>query len=119
MGKHPRWPELKQRLEAGSSFPIDTIDEDTRIKDLDAMRIRGNHKSVATHEDFLADSLEKEIKKGSILLLPDEDTMKIPDLELAPVGVADQLGVSATGYSLKNYELPMIYHFHRRSQKNL
>ena len=30
-------------------------------------------------------------------MLPDEETVNIPSLELAPMGVADQLGMSATG----------------------
>ena len=97
LGKHPRWNEMKKRLSEGACFPIKAIDEETRQLDLDAMKTRGNHKSAIKHEDYLASAFEKEVKKGWILLLPDKDLKIIPDLELAPMGVADQIGVSATG----------------------
>ena len=101
LGHHPRWKEMKKRLEEGACFPIKEIDEETRLQDLNAMKIRGNHKSAVKNEDYLSSAFEKEIKKGWILLLPDKDIETIPDLELAPMGVADQLGVSATGDFVK------------------
>ena len=101
LGHHPRWNEMKKRLEEGACFPIKEIDEETRLQDLNAMKIRGNHKSAIKNEDYLSSAFEKEVKKGWILLLPDKDIDTIPDLELAPMGVADQLGVSATGEFVK------------------
>ena len=61
------------------------------------MKKRGNHKSAKIHEDHLASAFQKEIEKGWIFILPDEEATNIPGLELAPMGVAEQLGVSATG----------------------
>lgn len=98
LGRHPRWDKMKKRLEEGACFPIEEVDKETRKEDLKAMKDHGNHKSAIQHEEFLATAFEKEVKKGWILLLPDKDLESIPNLELAPMGVADQLGISATGY---------------------
>ena len=94
---HPRWPEMKRKLVEGATFPVKTVDDITRLQDMEAMEIRGNHKSTLKHEKYLADAFSKEIEKGWILLLPDKEAKNIPGLELAPMGVADQLGISATG----------------------
>ena len=97
LGCHPRWREMKDRLENGSFFPISEVTEEVRLQDIEATKKRGNHKSAEKHESYLAEAFTKEVKKGWILLLPDKEVENIPDLELAPMGVADQLGVSANG----------------------
>jgi hypothetical protein len=94
---HPRWKDLKTKLTEGAAFPVKAIDDDIRLQDLEEMKKRGNHKSAKIHEDHLASAFQKEIEKGWIFILPDEEATNIPGLELAPMGVAEQLGVSATG----------------------
>ena len=88
---------MKDRLENGAIFPVSEITEEERLQDIEAATKRGNHKSAEKHELYLADAFTKEVQKGWILILPDKDVKNIPGLELAPMGVADQLGVSATG----------------------
>ena len=97
LGRHPRWKALKDRLQHGASFPISSLTEETRKGDMKIARTRGNHKSAEKHATFLADALSKETSKGWNLLLPEEKIEEIPDLEIAPLGVADQLGISANG----------------------
>ena len=94
---HPRWSEMKKKLLEGATFPVIKLDDETRLQDIEAMKIRGNHKSAQIHEKYLADAFKKEVEKGWILILPDEEASNIPGLEIAPMGVADQLGISATG----------------------
>lgn len=94
---HPRWNALKQRLEEALNFPLEDLDEDLRIKDLQAAFARGNHKSAEKHHEFLADAILKEIKKGWLLALPDETHEEIPDIILNPMGVAEHVGVTAGG----------------------
>ena len=95
--RHPRWNELKQKLSEGACFPVTEIDDKTRLLDLEAMISRGNHRSAKIHESYLAEAFTKEIEKGWNLILPEDEAMTIPGLEIAPMGVADQLGISATG----------------------
>ena len=99
--RHPRWEIFKDRLENGAPFPLTSLPEDQRIDDLEAARERGNHKSAERHKIFLADAFKKEISKGWNLILPEEKAHEIPNLEIAPLGVADQLGVSASGDFIK------------------
>jgi hypothetical protein len=94
---HPRWKAMEERLTKGAKFPIQEIDEDTHKKDLHMATVRGNHKSATEHEKFLADAAVKEIKKGWNLIIHEESASEIPNLEIAPLGVADALGVSASG----------------------
>ena len=95
--RHPRWEAMKSRLSRGCEFPVKPIDDDTRRKDVEGALARGNHRSALKHENHLAESMIKETKKGWNLLLLEEHARHIPGLEMAPMGVADQLGVSATG----------------------
>jgi hypothetical protein len=97
LGHHPRWSAFRDRLENGATFPLVSLSEDVRIGDLQMACKRGNHKSATAHATFLAEAFSKETKKGWILLLPEEEAASIPHLEIAPLGVADQIGVSATG----------------------
>ena len=94
---HHRWPQLKDRLLNGVEFPIWQLPEDTRTKDIEAALIRGNHKSANIHHEFLADALSKEINKGWNLLILKEDAKQIPGLELSPLGVTEQIGISSSG----------------------
>ena len=56
---HPRWIELKSRLDNGVSFPLTTLDESIRIQDLKQAYKRGNHKSAKIEESHLANAIEK------------------------------------------------------------
>ena len=97
LGHHHRWQALQERLEQGADFPLAKISEETRQKDFDAAFQRGNHKSATTHLPFLASALKGEVEKGWAIIIKKEDARHYPKLELAPMGVAEQTGISATG----------------------
>ena len=67
---HPRWKNLKNKLENGSTWNLQVLNEKPRMEDLNASIIRGNHKSAVIHSEFLVEGLSKEIKKGWELLIP-------------------------------------------------
>ena len=94
---HPRWPTLQKILIHGSHWSLKTLDDAVRLKDVESAVQRGNHKSALKHKDFLSKALVKEIEKGWVLVLPIEGFADIPNLMLSPMGVADQLGISASG----------------------
>lgn len=97
LGRHHRWPALKSRLLQGAEFPLSSLSEADRQRDFDAARQRGNHKSADRNIDFLASALAQEVEKGWALIVREEDACQFPNLELAPLGVAEHLGISATG----------------------
>jgi hypothetical protein len=105
LGFHPRWPALKERLSNGVSFPISKLEEFTREKDVNLALKRGNHKSASVNKKFLADAFQKEIKKGWLLAIPSSKAENIPGLELAPLGVANQLGVNASGSFVEKFRV--------------
>ena len=94
---HHRWDNLKEKLEKGSKWKFISIDDTTKKKDLVASLDWGNHKSAQIHHDFLSKAIEKEIKKGWELLIPVERALDIPNLVVSPLGVAEQLGITANG----------------------
>jgi hypothetical protein len=89
--------QLRGNLQHGATFPIKKLDEEIRKGDLVLARTRGNHKSAKLNAKFLADALSKETAKGWNLIIPDDKANQLPDLELAPLGVQEQIGVSASG----------------------
>ena len=95
--KHPRWHEFNNLLNHGSLWPVKKLKDDLLKADLKGALIRGNHKSAKINNDFLNSALSKEIKKGWELLIPKESAIHIPGLTLSPMGVAEHLGISASG----------------------
>ena len=98
---HPRWKDLKYKLANGCDFSVKHLDESIRRLDLMAAQKYGNHKSASRHELFLSKAMAKEVQKGWAIILPDKDIADIPGLVLSPLGVAEHLGISATGEYVK------------------
>ena len=94
---HPQWLDLKDKLNNGSSFPLEEIQEDLRANNIDAAFERGNHKSAIKYEEFLAKAIEKETKKGWLIITPEDKYKEVPGLVLSPMGVVEHLGVIASG----------------------
>ena len=95
--RHPRWNDLKEKLSQGCEYPISNISEKDRMGDLIERISRGNHKSAARHEQFLGNAMEKEVKHGWAILIHEKDADKIPGLEIAPMGIAEHLGIAENG----------------------
>jgi hypothetical protein len=97
LGHHHRWNDLETRLTQGAQFPLTELPDEIRHQDLVAALLRGNHKSAGKNTEFLALALKAEIKKGWALILKADDAETVPNLSLAPLGVAEHIGISATG----------------------
>ena len=65
---HPRWSEMKKKLLEGATFPVIKLDDETRLQDIEAMKIRGNHKSAQIHEKYLADAFKELGRKESAVI---------------------------------------------------
>ena len=97
LGRHHRWLALQTRLQQGAEFPLTDLPEEVKQHDLAAALVRGNHKSADKNLPFLAKALQAEVEKGWALILREQDAKLVPRLLIAPLGVAEQVGVSATG----------------------
>ena len=94
---HPRWKTLRHKLINGCNYPLKDLDESIRQLDIIEAKKYGNHKSASRHESFLSNAMAKEVKKGWVIILPDENIEDIPGLVLSPLGVAKHLGISEAG----------------------
>ena len=102
-GKHPRWNKFHDILTFGVNFDLEYMDEDLRLKDLNAAYERGIHKSAKKNEHYLSKDMTKEIEQGWSLILPENCYKDIPGLILNHMGVATHLGITSTReFSFKN-----------------
>ena len=97
LSKHPRWKDLKEKLEKGCKYHLEDLPEDDQVQDLHKRVRGGNHKSAAKYDSFLSNAMKKEVEKGWALIIPDNDALKIPLIEIAQLGVAEHLGISEEG----------------------
>ena len=97
LSRHPRWNDLKEKLEKGCEYHLEDLPEDERVQDLQERVRRGNHKSAVKHDSFLSDAMKKEVEKGWALIVPEANALEIPLIEIAPLGVAEHLGISESG----------------------
>ncbi|GKY96053.1 hypothetical protein MPSEU_000565500 [Mayamaea pseudoterrestris] len=94
---HPNWPRVRSTLTTGVAFPLDPLEEKTRIEELNAMVDYGNHKSAKTERHAVLDTLKEETAKGWHLPLPLDALHLIPNVSVAPFGYVKQLKLQADG----------------------
>ena len=81
------------------------IDKAVRLKDFEAAIQQGNHKSADKNLQFLASTLKQEVEKGWALIIKEEDATCFPHLQLAPLGVAEHIGISTLGNFVKKHRV--------------
>lgn len=97
LSHHPRWNQLRHRLNTAVHFPLEPITEAQRKADLTVAVQKGNHRSAKNNHKFLADAMAKEIQKGWSLPLPGDCHDEIPEIIINPMGVQDHMGVTENG----------------------
>jgi hypothetical protein len=94
---HKNWDHFKQILEKGSTFPLNTIDEETRKEDFEAALKYGNHKSATAQPDILLAHVTKEIQRGWMIpILPDHAKL-LEKATISPMGIVSQLTINERG----------------------
>ena len=99
LGYHPDFEEFKSNHEQGIDYPLDPIDDETRLKNLHATIERGNHQS-ALDEDLrhhVTKGVLSDIQLGYGFPIPIECIPKIEGAEVYPMGVQNQLTISEFG----------------------
>jgi len=101
---HRSWPTLRCILTKGSKWPLEPITKGDRVKKNNEFISRGNHKSANTYLNILKGTLEKEVSQGWMIPIPLHYINKIPEAELAPVGIDDkQFKILQDGSKLTKY----------------
>ena len=96
---HPDLEEFKSNHEQGIDYPLEPIDEETRLRNLNATIERGNHKS-ALEEDrrqHVTKGITSDVELGYAFPLPVDYMTAIPGAEVHPLGVQDQTTISELG----------------------
>ena len=94
------WNAIENTLKNGCIYPLKkTPDEVTRLKDLQAMIDRGNHKS--SHVPHLAkcldENIEKEVRKGFLIPLPVKYLKHLKNAVVIPMGMNEQYSINELG----------------------
>ena len=74
-----------------------TLDEYTSIKDSEGLLKRGNHKSVQTHESYIAAYTTKEMITVWNLILLGKHAKYISNFYIALMGIAENKGINPLG----------------------
>ena len=98
--KHENGEKLGKIIEQGLTYPLDTLPENKRKKDLDHMVARGNHKSAEFPEinkQTLMKNYTDETEKGWMLPIPKRSLEKLKGAAVIPVGVHTQYTIDEFG----------------------
>jgi hypothetical protein len=67
---HPHWPQLKNILDNGASFPLIPLPQENRLIDLSYHKDRGNHKSALDNREILDKIITEDIERLRITPTP-------------------------------------------------
>ena len=96
-GRHPLWSRMKKHLTEGGSYPLDPIEEDHRLQDLEAAIEYGNHKSTEKRVEAFQKLVSEEITRGFYLPVTLECVRSLPGAEMAPQGIVIQNSINEKG----------------------
>ena len=105
LDSHPLWHRFSERIDIGSHHPLLPISEPDRIRDLQAMLSRGNHKSARMHEAKLLPMLQDEVTRGWQLPLPLATAILIPGAVIGPSGMVHQTSIDEHTNPVKKFRL--------------
>ena len=94
---HPSWRRMKRILTHGSKWPLQTLDKDDRIKDVEEALLFGNHKGAVKQQDLLVKLVTDDVIRGFALPLPLDKIAQIPGVLLAPLNIQAQNTINEHG----------------------
>ena len=94
---HPLWESMKENLNTGVIFPLEKLDEETRLLDFVTALERGNHKGAQKKPDLLRELISKDMIHGYGLPLPLSMLIRIPSTVLAPMNIMAQNTINEFG----------------------
>ncbi len=88
---------MKWILTNGSHWPLEELDKNQRIADVDEAIEFGNCKGATNNPIPLQELIEKDVKYGYCIPLPLQKAKLIPDLLFAPVNIQHQKTIHKAG----------------------
>ncbi len=88
---------MKRILTNGSHWPLEELDKNLRIEDVNKAIDLGNHKSTTNNPILLRELVEKDVKNGYCIHLLLRKAKLIPNLLLAPMNIQHQNTIDKMG----------------------
>jgi len=95
---HPSWRRMKRILTHGSNkWPLQPLDKENRIKDVEDALNFGNHKGVNKQQELLEKLVTDDVIRGFVIPLPLSKITQIPGNLLAPLNIQAQNTINERG----------------------
>jgi hypothetical protein len=94
---HPSWRRMKRILTHGSKWPLQPLDEENRIKDVEDTLNFGNHKGANKQQELLEKLVTDDVTRGFAIPLPLSKIIQIPGILLAPLNIQAQNTINERG----------------------
>ena len=99
MKYHPDFNLIQNIIVEGAQYPLEKIEENDRLADLNFHLARGNHQSALTSDNNIAlkKAFQKELDAQWAIPLSPSCIKLIPGASITPLGVATQWSMNAAG----------------------
>jgi hypothetical protein len=94
---HPSWSWMKQVLTNGSKWPLQPLNKENQVKDVEEAVVFGNHKGAVQQQDLCRKLVTDDVVQGFTLLLPLDKIAQIPGVLLAPLNIQAQNTINEHG----------------------
>jgi hypothetical protein len=105
---HPSWRRMKRILTHGSKWPLQPLDEENRIKDVEDALNFGNHKGPNKQQELLEKLVTNDVARGFAIPFPLSKIIQIPGILLAPLNIQAQNTINERGEIIPKTGLHMI-----------
>jgi hypothetical protein len=106
LGRHPHFGRLRKVLEEGMPYIFkEEITEEERKHELEAIILRGNHKSAEDEQEKVKELINKEVTHGFAIPIPLNLVPKIPGAMVQSLGLVAQWTINEKGERVAKYRL--------------
>ena len=106
IGRHPHFSDLSKVLISGMPYVFEReLDQVTKLRELRALLLRGNHKSAKESPDRVSALLTKDVTHGFVIPLPTSIVEHIPHAAIQPLGLARQWSLDEEGTRVVKYRM--------------
>ena len=104
---HPNFPRFRSNMTKGISYPLEELDEDTRLNMLNKQLQKGNHKSTMDEEarKNTTKSMQTDVERGFGIIITKKCAALIKGAEAYPLGMQHQTTINERGESIPKKRL--------------
>ena len=104
---HPNFPRFKSNMKEGITYPIQPINEQTRIDTLNKQLEKGNHKSTLGLDarKNTTKSMKTDVIRGFGFIMSKRCASRLKEAEIYPLGMQHQTTINEIGKSIPKKRL--------------